>query len=253
MKKRFFKSKMETENHSNGARPKSHTSRKMFLVQMLAILCLLFSGCSKDKNDDDDDGGGTSGTAELDNAIYSMKYAIQVAADYNDRQQKPSSISAGGKTVASIKYQPNGLLGYMEFPQSSAKLIATFHSDAGRRPSTICKVNNPDDAVTYSTIKNENYNFDTNPANLLACFVDYGTYNGDLNIVINNNMGAEVGGKVVGGIRTKKNCYKMVVYGKNKAGKVIGIYVGYVEGTSFHYWDINPDSSSFGKSGSKTF
>jgi hypothetical protein len=47
------------------------------------------------------------------------------------------------------------------------------------------------------------------------------------------------------------NCYKIIVYGKNTAGKVIGKYIGYSTGSTYIYWCINPENGNYGKSGSK--
>ena len=249
---------METENHcKNGANLKSHTSRGIFTVQMFVVLCLLFAGCSKDKNDDGD-GGGTSSTAELDKAVYCMKYAIRVSTDYNDKKLSPNAIQEGSNSLASVSYNPNGGLGSVKIHQNkplTSSVTVPFHIDMGRRPSTLCQVSSTDETVYSYTLTAGSYDYESDPAKLLACF---GGYQGSdkftsldkLKITANNDGITE---EVYNAIKFPTNCYKIIVFGKNKAGKLIGKYAGYSLGTSYIYWDINPESSSFGKSGNKSF
>ena len=253
LSKENLKSKMETENHcKNGANPKSHTSRRIFTVQMIVVLCLLFAGCSKDKNDGDDDGGGTSGTAELDNMVYCMKYAIQVSTDYNDKKLMPEYIQEGGITVAVLTYGSGRLPHYLDFKNRLA--IVPFSIDMGSRPATICRVMTIEEAATKSAVNN-GYDYDNDPSKLQAYF---GYYSGsgkftsleNMRRIANNNGITE---EVYNAMTFPTNCYKIIVFGKNKAGKLIGKYAGYSLGKSYIYWDINPESSSFGKSGTKGF
>jgi hypothetical protein len=157
-----------------------------------------------------------------------------------------------------VSYLPNTLLSYVSFLQNeplTSKVSAPFHTDVGRRPSTVCAIDNAEKATLYSSINNGNYNFEADNSKLMICF---GPYTGNskfnslakLKIMANNDDITET---VYSSIFFPNNCYKIIVYGKNKAGKLIGKYVGYSLGKNFEYWNINPESSSFGKSGTRTF
>lgn len=240
--------------------------RIICIAMSLSLLCMLTS-CAKDDDNPDpgnneNNGHSTEKTdkALLDKAAYCMGYAIGVSRSYNDEKQSPSSISnKEGKTVAYVNYQPNGSLHFMSFtplpPLSSPKLVP-FVLDLGRRPSAICLIQDTDIALaTNNTLLKGTYDYSADPAKILACF---GGYNGNgvftslerLRTVANN---PEISKDLYDAISFPNNCYKIILFGKNKAGKVTGKYVGYAQGESYYYWCIDSESASYGKKGSVKF
>jgi hypothetical protein len=249
----------------NGGRTEKHSiwmetfSKKAILVLIALCMTVMFS-CDKDGDDDGDGGQSVESVerAELDKAIYCINYAIRVSTDYNDNNSRPSNLTTGGQTIATVAYLPNGSLSHMSFSQReplTSKMTAPFHIDVGRRPSTVCAVETLEQAITYASIKGGTYDFDTDPAKLIACFAGYMIDDkfkslSNLRILTNNS---DITEDIYKSIYTPTSCYKIIVYGKNKAGKLVGKYVGYSLGKTFEYWNINPESPSFGKPGTRIF
>jgi hypothetical protein len=256
---------METGDHlKTGAEPKSLTSRtgKDFL-KIAGAICLLtlglwmVSGCNKNENEDESAATITD-EADLAKAVYCLKYALQVSTDYNDKKLSPSSISG----IANVSYYPNGSLSHMSFNTSGAlttSTIVSFRIDVGRRPGTTCETSSNATAEAATTaMYNGTYNFDKDPANIVAYF---GGFMGHYIFMLPSSMhdvsllgyykmitnGDAVTEELYRTMAFATNCYKMIVYGKNKEGKVIGKYMGFSTGQNYQYWCINPENPNYGK------
>ncbi|MDR0680260.1 MAG: hypothetical protein LBG15_00170 [Dysgonamonadaceae bacterium] len=105
-----------------------------------------------------------------------------------------------------------------------------------------------------TAIRAGNYDYTNDPAKVIVYFGNWTgssvfTSLNNLKLITNNNAITE---QIYNGISFPNNCYKMIVFGKNGAGKLIGKYVGYsANGKAYNYWCIDPESSSFGKQESK--
>lgn len=234
--------------------------RKNLLYALAAIMfgaLLSLSGCSKKDKDDDDNGGAAlSDEKDLEKVVYCLKIACSVAEDYNDKGLRPYSIQENGSTIASISYLPNGLLSYASVsakgPITSTTII-NFRTDVGRRPGSICTTSTPELAAkATASYQNASYDYENDPSSLNALFGGFmgsSMFNSlnKLCALANNDAITETLYQNMNAA-TPVNCYKLIVFGKNKEGKLIGKYVGFVLYNSFVYWSINPENSNFGKS-----
>jgi hypothetical protein len=199
---------------------------------------------------------------DLAKAVYCIKYAIAISTQYNDQNLRPSSISG----ILSVSYTASALLDYISFnaktPLTSAA-IGSYRTDVGRRPGAIGITSSDATArAAASTMLNGKYNFDEDPAHILAYF---GGFMGSSKFSVPSSMtdvslldyykmitnGDAITTNIHASMFFPTNCYKIIVYGKNTAGKVIGKYIGYSTGSTYVYWCINPENGDYGKSGSK--
>jgi hypothetical protein len=222
----------------------------------MGCMMLFASGCGHD--DDGDDSSkqkAKESEAALNKAIYCLKYAIKVSSDYNDKKLSTSSISG----IASVKYTASTLLDYMEFFPNSLLTTTTFvrfHTDVGRRPASICESS----LTPAVSLRNGTYDYEGDPSKVIACFGNYsgnrflGSLGFDLNklkLIANND---DITQTVFSNIYFAQNSYKMIVFGKNKAGKLVGKYIGSTTYNgplvTFNYWCIDPEDASYGKNDS---
>ncbi|MDR3236604.1 MAG: hypothetical protein LBT48_07795 [Prevotellaceae bacterium] len=237
------------------------TKHFMTCAASLAVGLALMVACG---DSEEPAGSGTSPAltdeSDLEKALYCIKYAIQVSTDYNDKGLRPSSISG----VASVSYTASTLLDYMTFSAMKTTTIAAFRTDVGRRPGAIGETSSSTAAIAAATtVYNGTYKFDEDPAHILVYF---GGYSGSSKFAAPSSLkdvslldyyklltnGDAFTSEISSSMWAfPNNCYKIIVYGKNKAGKVIGKYVGYSTGSSYEYWCINPENGNYGKSGTK--
>ena len=191
----------------------------------------------------------------LKKAGFCLAYTIKITEDVK-KGQRPTSISDRENwIILSPNYLPNGGLSYMDFytysPSSplTTRSITEFSYNA---PTSICaSTSNDDTSQAASKIGAGTYDFANDPAKIMAYFGNFTgssvfTSLGNLKLVANNDGITQ---EVYNKISFANNCYKIVVYGKNKNGKLIGKYVGYsTTGSSFTYWCIDADDASFGNS-----
>ena len=210
--------------------------------------------------------GVTVEDPNLEKAVYTLGYAANAADQFNDRGLKPSTIILPGTTnhvAISLFYLPNGALDcgtvYIPGGQGSVHSEVLYDIDMGRRPSIII---GPSSSSVSREMKNEaisavrtgNYDYTNDPVKVLAYFGGWTgssvfTSLGNLKLITNNSAITE---QIYNSISFSTNCYKMIVFGKNRAGKLVGKYVGYsTNGKSYIYWCIDPESSSFGTQASK--
>jgi len=232
------------------------TKPRFFLRNVVAIaICLaaatVFSGCGKDS---DNNGTGTADDPNLERAVHSLGYMAKVKEQYDKGASISYITGSNGSTVASVGYASNGSLlhvyvnkygDYVHFSLSQPMIIT----------NTTREVANAGKAFSIVISSGEHYDFANDPAKLIAAF---GSWMGssvftslsNLKLITNNNAITE---EVYRSISFPNNCYKVIVFGKNKAGELIGKYVGYsTNGKSFIYWNINPESAKFGQRASKS-
>ena len=219
---------------------------KKSLFTLMAALVLV--SCGKDE----DEPSQTSANEDpnLEKAVYTLGYAANAADLYNNQNLKPSSITLSG-TTASVYYTPNGALSSVTVSGN----MASFYIDMGRRPFAILDSSISDeDSGGAFYIMSGTYDYVNDPVKVVAYI---GSWTGssvftslsNLKLMTNNDAITE---QIYNSISFSNNCYKMIVFGKNKAGVLIGKYVGYsTNGKSYIYWCIDPESSSFGKQASK--
>jgi hypothetical protein len=164
--------------------------------------------------------------------------------------------STGDYTAASA------LLDYISInankPLTSAA-IGSYRTDVGRRPGAIGMTSSGATATAAAlAMYNGKYNFDEDPAKILVFF---GAYTGNYKFMPPASVEGNYLKMIINGdafttdiyvsMTFPNNCYKIIVYGKNTAGKVIGKYVGYSTGKTYDYWCISPENANYGKSGAK--
>ncbi|MDR2118402.1 MAG: hypothetical protein LBP25_02540 [Tannerellaceae bacterium] len=181
---------------------------------------------------------------------------MRIAEDVK-KGQRPTSVADRDRwIILSANYLPNGGLSHIDFFTYSPTSPLTEHALAEFRynvPVSICVKPKSDSNTTLaaSQIGSGAYDFAGDPAKVLACFGSFAgssafTSLDNLRLVANNNGITQ---EVYSRISFATNCYKIVVYGKNRNGKLIGRYTGYsTTGFDFVYWCIDPDDPSFGSS-----
>lgn len=238
---------------------------RVLTLLMGTVLMIVMTGCSKD---DDDDNGETPGgstqteqTARFKYALYGIKYAVKASTDYNDLGSKPKSFGTGGCCL--VYYTANGSLEFMTVDlfydfklQTSRYMHIPFRYDVGRRPAVMCFTTSSSTATaTVTAIKDGTYDFENDPAEVLAYFGGYTGFSkftslAELRKIANNPGITET---VYNSMSFINNCYKVIIYDKNKPGRLLGKYVGYVHGEVFIYWCIDPEDNNFGKRFSVAF
>ena len=201
----------------------------------------------------------------LEKAIYTLGYAANAADQFNNRGLKPSTITLPGTTnqvAISLFYLPNGALdygtSYIPGGQGSVYGWIYYGTEMGRRPFIMTYISSTDKKEksfeASSAIRSGNYDYSNDPTEVIAYFGDWMgssvfTSLSNLKLITNNNAITE---QIYNSISFSTNCYKMIVFGKNSSGNLIGKYVGYsTDGKIYIYWCIDPDSPSFGEKTSK--
>lgn len=198
-------------------------------------------------------GSGSEQTDRFKWALYGMKYAIQASTDYNDLGRRPTSLGTGG--CCWIYYNINGSLEFMVvdlFYNLNIKkdMRIPFSIDIGRRPGAMCFASSSSIAAnTVTELRDGKYDFENDPAEVLAYFGGYMgrskfTSLAELRKITNN---PDITETVYNDINFVINCYKVIIYDKNKSGKLIGKYAGYVFEGTYIYWNIDPEDNNFGK------
>jgi uncharacterized repeat protein (TIGR02543 family) len=205
----------------------------------------------------------TADDPNLETAVYALGWAARVSSDYNDKGLKPSNILLPGTTnqvAVSISYLPNGALDriYMFKPGSGGFVhsYVYYRIDNGRRPCITTSPLSTKEASTaaMTSVGNGTYSYATDPAQVIAYFGNWMgsakfTSLDNLKLIANNNAITEA---IYNSISFPTNCYKMIVYGKNNAGTLIGKYFGYsLDGRTYFYVCIDPASTQFGQRSSK--
>jgi hypothetical protein len=220
-------------------------------ISLIMLATLILVGCKKDDNGKipDEDSTPVENT-NLAKAINALGYAAFVSDQYNNQGLKPSSVTLSG-TTASVYYTPNGALGSV----SVSGYAAHFYNDVGRRPFAILDASIPyENAGKAFYIMNGTYDYEKDSVKVIAYI---GSWTGssvftslsNLKLMSNNDAITE---QIYNSISFSNNCYKMIVFDKDKTGKLIGKYVGYsTNGKTYIYWCIDPESSSFGEKASK--
>lgn len=198
--------------------------------------------------------GGKDEQAEVrfKSALYGMKYAISLSTDYNDLGMKPKNV---GGNRGWVFYAANGALEFLEVDlyydlKINQIMRIPFKIDIGRRPAAMCLTKSTSiSTAAVTALKNGTYDFGNDPANVLAYF---GGYMGNSKFSsltelrkITNNPG--ITEAVYNSINFAINCYKVIIYDKNKSGNLIGKYIGYVLYDAYIYWCVDPDNANFGK------
>jgi hypothetical protein len=102
------------------------------------------------------------------------------------------------------------------------------------------------------------YDYANDPANIIAYFGSYSgslffstseieddSYLNKVKIAANNNS---ITKEVLAKISFPNNSYKILIFGKNSSGVLIGKYIGYATSkNSFTYWRLDPDDPKFGQ------
>jgi len=185
----------------------------------------------------------------LKEAAYCLAYVYQVTE--KKKQGQDISYISG---VCSVSNWPNGTINYVSFTSHYALVPYLYNT-----PMVIGATLSSDRDIVYAArqqILDATYDYAKDPASIIAYF---GTYSGDrffsaaslgensalgkLQLVANNKSITEDFNSLF-----PKNCYKILIFGKNKSGELIGKYIGFtLNGTSFSYWGLDPDDPKRGK------
>ena len=188
----------------------------------------------------------------LRKAAYCLAYVVEVT-EKKKQGQNISSISG----VCNVNYNANLTLNYISFSQYTA--LVPYLSN---HPLTMGATSSSNVSAVRSArgqILNATYDYENDPASIFGYM---GTYSGQLFFSIN-----ELGGKstlqkmqeaannyaitaeILGRMHYPYNSYKMLVFGRNSEGVLIGKYLGYatVDGKKFDYLILDPDDPKFGQ------
>ncbi|GHT24064.1 hypothetical protein FACS189430_08350 [Bacteroidia bacterium] len=241
----------------------TETVRKVVHCQLsIALLTfgLVLAGCSKSNGDDDSDDptNPTSATEDpnLEKVLPLLRHTLYVKAEY-DKGNKPSYITnSSNKMIASISYNPNGALG--EVRSNSSNLSSIFLYSQPLFISEYGQTAALDNGITGVAYGPDGYDYAANPAKAIGLF-----QNGvaaDCNFTTLDNLKRLSNNSAITEDLFSKISYpsgghsRLIIFGKNKAGTLIGKYVGYLTTiqSPFTYWCIDPESSSFGVRATKT-
>jgi hypothetical protein len=226
-----------------------------FVLAMLA-----FAGCGKDGTPKGEAGFSAEDYPSLEWALHHLGYAAMVADLYSEGQRPTSILAADNRTViASVFYLPNGMLDYITLYSSDGKSYVYgnvyYYTDMGRRPRIATGVSTKGPALSAaSTIQGGNYDYANNPVEVVAYFGGWtgeGVFGSleDLKRMSNNEAISE---EIYNTIHFPTNSYKLIVFGRNREGVLIGKYVGYsLDGKTFNYWCVDSENASFGQQDSK--
>lgn len=243
------------------------------LSVLMVVMAIATTGCDKNNNGGNDDNGNGSSSGDdgkittddpnLEKVVYILGYAANIADQYNNQGLKPSYILLPGTTndvAASAYYLPNGALDKVSVlkPNGGGAVYGEvfYDIDMGRRPSIIVNFSTTRENTieAISAIRGGTYDYTNDPERVIAYFgswtgSDVFTSLGNLKRITNNDAITE---QVYNSIVFPNNCYKIIVFGKNRANKLTGKYVGYsLNGKTYYYWCIDSENISFGKQASK--
>lgn len=218
--------------------------KKILFIALMGVIATGLASCSKDNVEEY---GTTTEDPNLTKAVKTFGFTVWVNEEIK-KGRTPTSVTQGGET-AYVHYFPNGTLD--DVALSSFKSVFIYNQPL----ITVDKATSREIAVAArSKIKSGEYDYTGDPAKVIAFF---GSFMGDglfgnthpaLNELrdITNNSG--ITEEVYKKIKFPTNCYKLMVFGKNKTGALMGKYIGYAtDEKSFNCICIDPESSSFGK------
>ncbi|MDR1357230.1 MAG: BACON domain-containing protein [Tannerellaceae bacterium] len=208
--------------------------------------------------------GAYTEDTNLEAAIYTLGYAANAADQFN-KGLKPSNIYLPGTTnyvALSLYYLPNGALdhgtSYIPGGEGSTYGWVYYGIDMGRRPFIMTSTTSIDSRelsfAARSAVRAGTYDYATDPVYVIAYFGDWTgssvfTSLDNLKLITNNSAITE---RIYNSMSFTNNCYKMIVFGKNTSGKLIGKYAGYsASGKTYVYWCLDPESPAFGQQESR--
>jgi hypothetical protein len=229
---------------------------KMFLA-IIALLVFTLVACGDGNGGDNDDGNSTGGDdPNLAKVLPLLRHTMSTKQDY-DKGVRPSyKTDSSGRVIATIEYTANG--GLYQVLSNSTGLRTIFMYSQPLFISGYTATEASEKGITslaYGT-----YEYATDPANAVGLFqngvAQGNTFNTleDLKRLSNN---AAITEELFNDIKFPSGGhYRLIIFGKNSSGTLIGKYVGYVTNTTnvqiFNCWCIDPESTSFGSFLNKT-
>jgi hypothetical protein len=234
------------------------TMKKVNLFVMAALVLVgfsvvVFTSCDTG-NGSKESNGSVSGNEDpvLANVLPLLRHTLYVKEEY-DKGNKPSSITNNSNTViANIYYAANGALNEVRSSNFSSIFLYSqpLFISGYRREEAV------DNHITKLT--DGTYDYEADPAkaiglfqNAIAANCNFNTLD-DLKRLSNNSaITQDVFDNIV---YPSGGQYRLIVFGKNSSGMLIGKYVGYATTyqSLFTYWCIDPESSSFGSRATKS-
>lgn len=223
------------------------------------VIAAMFTMAGCDTGTTDVGNGNNNGTGvddlNLAKVLPLLRHTISVKQDFNQGNKPSYKTDGSGNTVATIYYNPNGSLqevlsnstGLRTLFLSSQPLFISGYSDAEAWDKDISK-------LAYGT-----YDYATDPARAIGLFQGVAQNNNfntleNLRRLSNNSAITEELFNIIN--FPSGSYYRLMVFGKNSSGILIGKYIGYAATTTnsniFNYWCIDPESASFGIFASKT-
>jgi len=185
----------------------------------------------------------------LEKALYQLGYAEKIAKMHREGL-RPTIIYENGYQIAVFYGGTNSIINYI-WTQKYGNVY--FHTDYGQRPSVMAESN------VRSSLTNGTYDYANDPQRVVAYMIAYSAGAptlDNLKLISNNDaITQELYNRIF--IRNDNTyLYKMIVYGKNSEGILIGKYVGWVELfvnslMIYHYHCIDSEDPSFGMPSTK--
>jgi hypothetical protein len=237
---------------------------KRFLLGMLVIVLALGmtvigcdNGTGSGNGENNGGNGGSSGNDDpnLAKVLPLLRHTLYVKAEY-DKGNKPSYItSSSGTVIASISYAANGALN--EVQSNSTGLSTLFMSSQPLFISGYGRTEASANGITDLAYGTDEYDYTADPtkavglfSNAIAANCNFNTLDNLKRLSNNNAITQDLFNSI---IYPSGGQYRLIIFGKNSSGTLIGKYVGYAttyQG-SFTYWCIDPESSSFGSRATK--
>ncbi len=182
----------------------------------------------------------------LKKAGFCLAYIMKVTED-----KKKGTNIYNISEVTNVSYNSNLTIDYMDFIYYDAVVPFSYNT-----PLIISGVKKEAEAaiLARNAIGNGSYDYANDPSKIVAYFGSFAgsgvfTSLSNLKLIANNDAITE---DIYSRINLGNNSYKIVVYGKNKNGVLIGKYVGSSSYTImsqlyFDYMNIDPDDTRFGQ------
>jgi hypothetical protein len=225
-----------------------------FVVLVIAAIFTM-AGCDDGTTGVGNGNGTSSDDPNLAKVLPLLRHTISVKQDYNKGNKPSYKTDSSGHTIATISYTPNGAL--QEVFSNSTGLRTLFMYS---QPLFISKYSDTEawnKNITHLAFGT--YDYAADPASAIGLFPGIAEGNNfdtleNLKRLSNNSTITE---ELFNSIKFPSGGhYRLLVFGKNSSGTLIGKYIGYAPNTTnanvFYYWCIDPESTSFGSFASKT-